>query len=121
MSKTFQPPRTDRLVDTILPVVSFQTLSQCHQHCLNQLSFDFCRFKLYQMRHRPDKSLAPHTIPATLPQTTTLCQSTQTRAARFGEGRETSGGCADAPERVEVEPEAAVFAADGFDLACSGG
>ena len=52
--------------------------------------------------YRNDKTAAPNTL--------TQRQPTKPRAARFGEGRETGGCCADAPERIEVEPETAVFA-----------
>ena len=54
--------------------------------------------------YRNDETAARNTL--------TQRQTTEPRAARFGEGNETHGGCPDAPLGVEVEPEAAVFAAE---------
>ena len=39
-------------------------------------------------------------------------RGTKPRAARFGEENETHSGCADAPERIEIEPETPVLTAE---------
>ena len=54
--------------------------------------------------YRNDKTAAPNTL--------TQRQPTKPRAARFGEGNETHGGCADAPFGVEIKPETTILAAE---------